>query len=1097
MAQLHDEPLRSTSLTSDLSFARLTTVDAISVNASGLTGFDVDFAEDANSLAGDLFYGKHMKMKYLLKFTTWAKQRVVRRLRAFGVEGFPFPDSAVASTRFPTEWSNNIRRIKNIIREKLRAALMKLRSLVTNSRRNAELYDSCYNHRVSFGAQHILDLWKQRSSIKRRRSKRLAILFEDMDNFILSRTMRSLYSFCIHRRLFKRAIDAHRHILFRRFIRKFRYWKVNCVGKNKLVENYGSAKHELSEKSRALRIFAFNFYSSGRRRRKLHSYLTKKLRTRLLSVFRRLTMLCKNKRQQSKYYRKFDIRSGIQRIFLLRLQGFTRRKRQLKGLLHVTTPALMKLRVFVRYIFRIVTFKRTRLVRFRTADRLYRTTHLFASLTRLYRVLLAGRRRRNANRKAELNHGRHLFHTCIRTLRRNASFHAQLRSISLKFNTRRSLHSWYAACVRIHRNDRVAHRFRARSIRKIKQGFFDGWHNIAKRRARANYSFTTLSKLKKFDVRYKAMLVWSRIFKKVKSEKVIANVKKIQQLSVKKQTLCAWRDLRILLRFKHKLNKRVFFHRLKRITRYHHQLHYHETLGWKQWRVTSTHRTIKILHAHAIRMIHRRRTHSLHAMRKTHRQLWRMRSRILDMKDRENSMRKAVTFSGERRKQLGLRLWKRWVLLFVTGSISCATRLYIMSCPNDPQLYFGTHLTHRKRRSNAKISTNIHNLRSVLRFWHKISHENRLEILRHFQGRLRKFVYAKQRARATACTHLNQLAPKLRKTRFFYVLKELAEISARGVQMHENAVLNYQRISFRKWKAVADIKIEAFKALKKTPIYHSVVHIMNLCQKQLSMAFCLWRVKIRNGPKIHREWLATKAFRLMQILSTARRNKRVRLFEMTFAAWNLYRKGKRLWRRLLCRRWFDAWRMVRSYRLEGNNLLFVTKRLCFVLRNWVSRFEQKALSRAMYAFKDLLSFCGDWDREKYLQARDRKIYTAMRRANTARHHHLTPRRDQREGNHLLSSQSPRPSANYQIGTTLSDITENPHLFDDGEEDDGDLGVSNFCLKWRDSIGSQRQRDESRGGFNAPLSGYASALMEFEESNKDEISQYNKKKPHSR
>ena len=71
------------------------------------------------------------------------------------------------------------------------------------------------------------------------------------------------------------------------------------------------------------------------------------------------------------------------------------------------------------------------------------------------------------------------------------------------------------------------------------------------------------------------------------------------------------------------------------------------------------------------------------------------------------------------------------------------------------------------------------------------------------------------------------------------------------------------------------------------------------------------------------------------------KKRRATQVKITFEAWIIYKKGKRLWRRLICRRWFKAWAALPRCSKVGFRQYEGVRHFVRLLERWHERYQRR------------------------------------------------------------------------------------------------------------------------------------------------------------
>ena len=260
-----------------------------------------------------------------------------------------------------------------------------------------------------------------------------------------------------------------------------------------------------------------------------------------------------------------------------------------------------------------------------------------------------------------------------------------------------------------------------------------------------------------------------------------------------------------------------------------------------------------------------------------------------------------------------------------------------------------------------------HNLHRILVIWSSDCKRQNFWRLRMTQFRWRRFTYFRQRTRVKVVAKLSAFGHMFRQYRFVHILKQL-----RLLRIARQAAIEYRehwamKRHYDLWCRVYAARMAQYQALVGSPIYRAMMMVMERCSTKVRLALYDWRVRTRQAPRILKIWLMSKVMVRWNALATSKARCTLRLKRDTLAAWVLYKKGKQLWRRLLCRRWFNAWTLLPRCTEAGRLLFLATKKMMLVFEQWHKRFDYMLLRHGFTAFRRLPLLRPDFNREEYLR----------------------------------------------------------------------------------------------------------------------------------
>jgi hypothetical protein len=213
----------------------------------------------------------------------------------------------------------------------------------------------------------------------------------------------------------------------------------------------------------------------------------------------------------------------------------------------------------------------------------------------------------------------------------------------------------------------------------------------------------------------------------------------------------------------------------------------------------------------------------------------------------------------------------------------------------------------------------------------------------------------------------------------------------------------------------------------------------------------------------------------------------------------LYLKAKKLWRKLICRRWFVAWAEVRPLRKRGQNQLKAAGKIRYQIETWASRYEAQAVHHAFRAFISNLHNTLNWNREEYQRKIERHQMIAHEQYKNDQAHirgwfddenisqpkdiHRNPSPIKKPSTKYLTAHEKKiHKERWKIRRELyGDGVEPDYISSEDDEHDEDLISNSFARKWWTHSRIQHQQEESRGGIKSfPYSGFAEAINIFQQ-----------------
>ena len=402
-------------------------------------------------------------------------------------------------------------------------------------------------------------------------------------------------------------------------------------------------------------------------------------------------------------------------------------------------------------------------------------------------------------------------------------------------------------------------------------------------------------------------------------------------------------------------------------------------------------------------------------------------------------------------------------------------------------------------------------MRKRLLEWKEDAHNSRMSIYYQCMGNWRKFIYAQQRAREAAVKHLLEIGPLWRRWRFFNILKKLRIYARLSDEIIDNNLVWIQRRAIRTISRTYDERMNKYMELKDTKIYKTMEFVLHMCTRKLAYAINIWRIKIHHAENIYKEWVLKGSLKRWRALSVMFKKRRATQVKITFEAWIIYKKGKRLWRRLICRRWFKAWAALPRCSKVGFRQYEGVRHFVRLLERWHERYQRACVRHGFAAMARLVHMTPYFDKELYYsrvetrhrneaihkhghgagkhlwflddghaeeQVQEVKMIQEIQSNETA--HETKMRIEKEKIQKLLKS--------HMNGRSDDDEDENFLGFDDEVEGDDEgngsgnntgPNIQKFNGKWQSIIQKQRKFEKSRGGYNAHAhSGFGLRVEQF-------------------